>query len=273
MFTIGDFARHGSVSVRMLRHYDAIGLLRPAHTDPVTGYRFYEAAQLSQLNRVIALKDLGFTLDQVRSILDERVDVEHLCGMLRLRRAEQEAAVAEGAARLTRVEVRLRTIQREGHMNEQDVVVKTLPPVRVAELSGTAEGFGPEHIGPVIQPLYEELFRRLERAGVTPSGPGVAYYECAEDDVAVTVHAGVTVSAAPDARYDFDVVDLPGVERAATTVHHGSMDRVAPTHQALGRWIEANGYRSYGNSRELTLECDGDPETWVTELQEPVVPA
>jgi hypothetical protein len=64
MFSIGEFARHGRVSVRMLRHYDAIGLLRPASVDAATGYRFYQARQLAELNRIIALKDLGFTLQQ-----------------------------------------------------------------------------------------------------------------------------------------------------------------------------------------------------------------
>ena len=61
MLAIGDFTRLGRVSVRMLRHYDAIGLLRPAHVDPTTGYRSYRAAQLAELNRIVAFKDLGFT--------------------------------------------------------------------------------------------------------------------------------------------------------------------------------------------------------------------
>lgn len=90
MLTIGDFARHGRVSVRMLRHYDAIGLLRPARVDPASGYRLYAAAQLTTLNRVIALKDLGFTLQQVGTILTEQVSAGELRGMLRLRRAELE---------------------------------------------------------------------------------------------------------------------------------------------------------------------------------------
>src|SRR3954452_8113260 len=108
MFTIGDFAGHGRVSVRMLRHYDAIGLLRPAHVDPATGYRHYRAEQLMQLNRIVALKDLGFSLHQVRSILHDRVSAEELRGMLRLRRAELETVLAEAAARMARVEARLR---------------------------------------------------------------------------------------------------------------------------------------------------------------------
>ena len=84
MFSIGAFAKYGGVSVRMLRHYDAVGLLRPAHVDPHTGYRFYEADQLARLNRVIALKELGLTLDQVRAILDGELAAGELRGMLRL---------------------------------------------------------------------------------------------------------------------------------------------------------------------------------------------
>lgn len=133
MFTIGDFARHGRVSVRMLRHYDATGLLRPAHVDPVNGYRHYTAGQLARLNRIIALKGLGFTLRQVRDIVDEKAGAEELRGMLRLRRAELEAAVADARARLVQVEARLRAIESEGHMPTNDVVLKTVPTPRVAD--------------------------------------------------------------------------------------------------------------------------------------------
>ncbi|GAA2131381.1 MerR family transcriptional regulator [Kitasatospora kazusensis] len=272
MFTIGDFAKHGRVSVRMLRHYDAIGLLRPARVDPFNGYRCYEAAQLARLNRVIALKDLGFTLQQVQSILDEDVSADELRGMLRLRRADLAAAVAEAATRLTRVEARLRTIESEGHMPVDDVVVKRIPAVRVAELTGTAAGFEPEHISPVIGPLFEELCRRVTTAGLTPTGPSIAYYTPAGPDggEAVTVHAALPVAAAPQDGHDFAVVDLPAVENAATIVHRGSMDAVLSTAQTLARWIDGTGHRSTGYARELYLEADGDPETWVTELQEPI---
>src|SRR5256885_15638392 len=99
MFSIGDFARLGRVSVRMLRHYDAIGLLRPAAVDPASGYRFYRADQLRRLNRVIALKDLGFTLEQVQLILDDQVSIAELRGMLRLRRAPLAAPLAAGGGR------------------------------------------------------------------------------------------------------------------------------------------------------------------------------
>ncbi|MDI6100844.1 MerR family transcriptional regulator [Actinoplanes sp. NEAU-A12] len=271
MFSIGDFARHGRVSVRMLRHYDAIGLLRPAHVDPATGYRHYTAVQLARLNRIIALKDLGFTLQQVHDIVGGALGTEELRGMLRLRRAELAAAVTASTARLAQVEARLRAIESEGHMPSNDVVLKRIPPVRVAELTAVAASYQPQDIGPVINPLYDELFQRLGAAGVKPTGPGVAYYEDAADG-GITVHAAIAVSAGPGSG-DVVVRDLPAIEEAATIVHHGSMDAILPTEQALTRWIDANGYRAAGYAREVTLECPENRDDWVTELQVAVTKA
>src|SRR5215469_16795615 len=195
MFSIGEFARHGRVSVRMLRHYDAIGLLRPAKVDAGTGYRLYAAGQLADLNRVIALKDLGFTLQQVQAILAEQVSAAELRGMLKLRRAEIFDRIEVETARLARVEARLLTIEDEARVPVDGVVIKRLAPVRVAELTGTAASYEPEAITPVIQPLYHDLWQRLASAGICKSGPALAYYEDAPaGDGAVVVHAAVPVT-------------------------------------------------------------------------------
>ncbi|MFB6892309.1 MerR family transcriptional regulator [Kitasatospora sp. NPDC056327] len=274
MLNIGDFAKHGRVSVRMLRHYDAVGLLRPARVDPVSGYRCYEAAQLARLNRVIALKDLGFTLQQVRAVLDEEVDTAELRGMLRLRRAELAAAMAADAERLARVEARLRTIESEGTMSAQDVVVKRVPPVRVAELTGVAASYEPQDVGPVVGPLFDELCGRLAAAGIAHAGPSVARYEdTGEGDGSVLVRVAVPVPAGvgPSGEHGFGLVDLPAVEEAATVVHRGPLEDSLGSVQALARFIGDNGYRSAGYAREVYLECPEDPADWVTELQEPVV--
>ncbi|MET8467452.1 MerR family transcriptional regulator [Micromonospora zamorensis] len=270
MFTIGDFARLGRVSVRMLRHYDSIGLLRPASVDPHTGYRFYRADQLRRLNRVIALKELGLTLEQVRAIVDDAVDVAELRGMLRLRRSQLAEQLAADSARLTAVEARLRLIESEGRMTTQEVVLKEIVPVRVAELTAVAPSYQGEDIGPVIQPLYPELFRRLAGAGITAAGPSIAWYEPApgDDGDAVVVHAGVTVGVGAEAASDVAVVDLPAVRTAATIIHHGPMDDVEESMQVLARWIEDNGYRTDGFAREVYLDyCPDAPEKGVTELQ------
>ncbi|MGC1215401.1 MAG: MerR family transcriptional regulator [Micromonospora sp.] len=271
MFTIGEFARLGRVSVRMLRHYDSIGLLRPAAVGPHTGYRYYRADQLRRLNRVIALKDLGLTLDQVRAIVDDAVDVAELRGMLRLRRAQLAAQVAADTVRLAGIEARLRMIETEGRMTTEDVVLKQIASVRIAELTGLAPSYESPDISPVIQPLYPELFRRLESNHIRPTGPGIAWYEGYGEGEAVVVHAGVTVGVDPSAARDLTVVDLPDVAAAATIIHHGSMDEADRSIQVLARWIEENGYRAEGYAREVYLDyCQDEPEKGVTELQIPV---
>lgn len=272
MFSIGDFASLGRVSVRMLRHYDAIGLLRPARVDPASGYRFYVASQLAQLNRVIALKDLGFTLHQVQTMIDEKVEPGELRGMLRLRRAQLAEQMAEDNARLARVDARLRMIETEGHMDTGDVILKKVPAMRVAELSAPCASYQAPDITPALSPLYPQLMDRMEAAGVRMSGAPIAYYLPAPTgpgDESITVHAAFPFTGDPSADPGFGIVDLPAIE-AATLLHHGDMAEAFRTGQVLAKWIDDNSYRMVGTSlgREVYLDCPpGEFDKWVTELQ------
>src|SRR5262245_143538 len=90
MFRIGEFAQIGQVSSRQLRFYDHLGLLQPAHIDGDTGYRYYSIQQLPRLNRILALKELGFALEQIRPLLDDQIADPELRGMLHMKRAEVE---------------------------------------------------------------------------------------------------------------------------------------------------------------------------------------
>ncbi|MBD0321928.1 MAG: GyrI-like domain-containing protein, partial [Aldersonia sp.] len=159
----------------------------------------------------------------------------------------------------------------ENVMLTDDVVVKSLPAVRVAELSGKAADYQSGSIGPVISALFGDLHARLQTAGVPITGPAIAVYEDSPDgDGTVIVRATAPVNVDPSDDFDFTVRDLPAVERAATVVHHGSMDQVDVVWQALGRWIDTNGERTSGGAREQTLEYTEDPAGWVTELQFPL---
>lgn len=286
MLSIGDVARHGRVSVRMLRHYDAIGLLRPARVDQATGYRSYTAAQLARLHRIVALRGLGFALAEVAQLLDEQVSAEQMRGMLRLREAELHARIAADTTRLDQLRARLRTIESEGTMTTIDVTIKALPAARVAELTGTARGMEPQSIGPVVRGLYDRLAGALTRASLEPTGPAIAYYVEAGDDEHVEVHAALPVNApspvapssSPPSAVSLPdgvtIVDLPAVEQAATVIHEGSMDDCLPTYQALAVWIENAGYRDAGPGREISLACSPtDPDSWITEIQQPVTRA
>ena len=140
MFRIGEFSQIARVSGRLLRYYDSIGLLRPIRADPQTGYRYYSASQLAQLNRILALKELGLTLDQIGRMLDEKISADEIRGMLMLRKAELERSLDEEAARLRHIESRLRQIDEQGALRDYDVVVKSTPAQPFLALRATFPG-------------------------------------------------------------------------------------------------------------------------------------
>ena len=262
---ISDFARLGQVSVRMLRHYDAIGLLVPDHVDPASGYRSYSPEQLHVLNRIVALKDLGFTLEQVRSLLDEPVGPDELRGMLRLRQTELEEEARVVGTRLAAVESRLRMIEQESTVSP-DYVVKTIPALRLVAQVRTID---PGAIGENLEEMFESVaaagLRELEGALATP----VATYDMVEDGL--TVVAGYAWSGAAPA--GCEVVAL-SEQTAVCGVHLGEMARIQESWQALHRWTVENGYDFAGPPRELYVRAvPEDQADWVTELQQPVVVA
>ena len=142
MFKIGDFSRLAQVSVRMLRHYDKLGLLEPGYTDRFTGYRYYTVDQLPRLNRIVALNDLGLTLAQIADLLrkDDKLPPEQLRGMLVLRQAELERELGEKRWQLAQVEARLQQIEQENNPDPYEVVIKGLGSVPVASLRALAIG-------------------------------------------------------------------------------------------------------------------------------------
>ena len=270
MLNIGQFARLGQVSPRMLRHYDEIGLLRPEQVNRANGYRLYGPHQLGRLHRLLALRDLGFTLDQIRDLLDEDPPTEQLRGMLRMRQAEIELDVAEHKARLQRVEAHLRALERTTRVKLSDFVIKQTQPVRIAETTSAAPGFGPENIGPVFDRKLPEVWAHLHNAGVQP-GIAVAYYEWPADDGSVVVHLGFAIADKQIPETDtIRVVELP-VTTVASVVLRGPIAGIVPLYEDLVRWIEDSGHSLAGLSRELYHDWHADdPSPNVTELQMPI---
>ena len=122
MFRIGDFSRIARVSARLLRFYDEIGLFAPAHTDAQTGYRYYTVAQLGELNRITVLKELGFSLEQARDMLQSPPGATALRSMLLLRRLDAERTLAAEAQRLRQIETRIVQIETDQGLANVDAI-------------------------------------------------------------------------------------------------------------------------------------------------------
>src|ERR1041384_3567530 len=131
MFKIGEFSKMVQVPVPTLRYYDQMGLLKPVEVDRFTGYRYYSASQLPRLHRILALKGLGFSLEQIAAVLDEGLSPEEMRGMLRLRQAQIRQQLDEVQSQLVEVEMRLRQIEREETLSTYDVILKQVEPLLV----------------------------------------------------------------------------------------------------------------------------------------------
>lgn len=266
MLTIGAFAQIGQVTHRMLRHWDAAGLLVPAHVDASTGYRSYDPSQLERLHRIVALRQLGFGLEDIAQFLEAGVDAERLAGLLRVHRDEVEREHRLAAERLADVERRLRLIEQEHAMPTIEIVQKPLPAVRLVAASAPAD---PSDMPSVLGGLFDRVSDAIGAVSGAFETP-VAVYDLTDDGMTVT--CGYARSGeAPEGTHE---VILPAVDDAVCGIHLGPMDGITASWQAVHEAIAARGLRPSGPCREFYVRSYPDDQTdWVTELQQPVARA
>ena len=264
MFRIGDFSRLTQVTVKALRHYDQLGLLRPAHTDPLTGYRSYSAAQLPRLNRLLALKDLGLSLEQISPFLDAELSPEQLRALLLVKQAETRRQLESDAARLARIEARLRQLSGEGGP-AYDVVVKRVEAQRVASLRRVI----PERAA--IGDLFQQIGAYQRRHHLAATAWTVIWHDPDFREADVDAEATFATDDALPPDPAIRERELPAVAAMASVVHQGPRATIGAACMALLAWIEANGYRVAGPERVRAIERGG-PET-IAEIQVPVVVA
>lgn len=268
MLSIGAFARIAGVSPKALRIYDSMGLFRPAWVDRDSAYRYYSPAQLPELHRIVALRDAGMSLAEIRQALGDGRDLH---AALDERRAELERQRREIERRLASLDIRVEGASgREG----PDVVLRQVAREPVATLPlSLVPG------GDAGQAFYEleshvrDVGRRAHRppGGLVP-GPG--------DGGEIEIYVPLKGPIEPTARIGYRI--LPAA-RVATTLHRGDYRSMGTARRALDRWVVAAGLRRAGPLRVLYLQFGAEaelrvPAGWVvdsagdylTELQLPV---
>jgi DNA-binding transcriptional MerR regulator/predicted transcriptional regulator YdeE len=261
-----------------LRYYDQVGLLKPIEVDRFTGYRYYAASQLPRLHRILALKGLGFSLEQIATVLAEGLTPEQIRGMLRLRRAQISQQLVAMQDQLVEVEGRLQQIEREGQLSTYDVLLKQVEPLLVASVRALL----PNHsaVGSLFAEVYEAIGPHVgEALGPHPELGGqtlVLCYDTEFKEADVDGAAAFMLRCRVPERGRMRVHELPAA-LMATTVHQGSYNTIGEAHEAILKWIEANAYRIVGPDRELnlyhTMPIHLDDPSYVTEIQYPVAKA
>jgi DNA-binding transcriptional MerR regulator len=278
MLRIGEFSRLSQVTVKTLRHYDDIGLLKPSHVDPFSDYRYYTLDQLPRLHSIMALKSMGLSLEEIAQLLLEDLPPEQIRGMFRLKQTETQRRVHEEQARLAQIEFRLRQIEMVGSMHSVDIVIKRIDPFYALTLRRIAHNRQERHV------VAEPIATAIQRGAIKPSGAprfNVFYEEefhgeYDDYEIGIPVHATHSPQVPLPGVGTLQLRELPAIEAAATYLHQGDYDTLNEKYVFLQRWAVENGYKLGAVWRFVWHRGpmhDVDPSTYLTELQHPIEPA
>ncbi|MGG3281022.1 MerR family transcriptional regulator [Paenibacillus solani] len=270
MFKISAFSRLSKVSLKTLRYYDQIGILKPRKVDHDTGYRYYSADQLLELNRILIYKELGFTLPQIIQLLQEDITLENIQGMFKLKRSEIQQIIDTEQAKLVRIEERMQLIEKEGQFETgQEIRVKA----EGAQSFLFQTACGREEDIPDLFRQFDELLTKEIRQ--LTLGPQVVLWkeiDGKEDEFEFEVGYFLTcdLRSSPD---PFQLRTLPPEPMMATMAFHSNskFDGAACVH--LAKWIEKNNYQIKENEagRELYLPISAEQDAQFIEIQIPII--
>ena len=274
MFQIGEFSKIAQVSGRQLRHYDKLGLLKPAHIDPETGYRYYSAKQLPRLNRILALKELGLSLDQISRLLNDDISSDEIRGMLMMKKAQVEQTLREEMSRFRVIESRIEQIETEGELKDYDIVLKSIPKQHFLSVRKVCDDIN------VTRELSYEIHRLLP-AKIDSKYLGyfaAVLHSDVFDPQSLDLELGFLLNEPIDTRVplqhglEMTVRELPATDTMLTSVRVGTFEESHRCYSAMGIWAEDNGYQFVDKGREvfLSLAPPERAQETVCEIQYPV---
>ncbi|MCR5106848.1 MAG: MerR family transcriptional regulator [Lachnospiraceae bacterium] len=266
MLKIGEFSKLSRVSIRMLRHYDDIGLLKPARTDDFTGYRYYSEDQLFVIARITALKDMGFALADIVRILEIYDDKEKMEDFLVARQKELSKQAKETEYKLMLLDTARKRLRKEQKMSF-DVTVKSIPERYAATVH-------------MVVPHYEDEGMAWGMMGECkePLIPAEPCYAIAEflDDEFREENVEIIVSMAVKGKYEdtehVKFKTIPAI-KVASCVVKGNYDQMGDAYATVVSWIKKNGYKMNGpmfNIYHVGPVQTQNPEEFVTEACFPV---
>jgi DNA-binding transcriptional MerR regulator len=277
MFRIGDFSRLARVTIKTLHHYDEAGLLQPLRVDRATGYRYYSAAQLQTLHRILLLKDLGFSLEQIRELL--HANPESLATVLEQRRKDLAESIAADQSRLRRLEALQVSLIQVGETGQSTVLLRDAPAVEIYSVRQQVP-----HLGAPMQTLFEEAEAVVAAAQARSSAsPFTIFHDLEYREHDVDVEICIPVKHHVE-RLNTHV--LPRCPATGSITYRGPYEQTPIAYTQLLQWMDRSGMRLAGPLREIyhrygadqvgyalpTAVLANDSADFVTELQAPVTP-
>ena len=275
MFKIGEFSRLSHTSIRMLRYYDQFGLLIPERIDPVSGYRFYSADQISTVNKINRLKELGFSLALIKEMLSTS-EIETMTRYFELRKNELQDELSALETQRGLLKNAMEILRKDPSVMSYHVVLKEIPQMYVVSIRKIIPRYQDE--GMLWQTFYEQVMG-YEPKITFPHAHGKDDFACAlfhdteykEQDVDVELQSNVLGEAYEDSG-DLVFKTVPA-RKVASVTFNGPYEQMGVVTEQAAQWIENQGLKLAGpmfNIYKVSPAQDPNPDNWVTEACFPV---
>lgn len=269
MFRVGEFSNLSKISVKMLRHYDEIGLLIPSSIDDVTGYRYYSAAKLMEAQKIVSLKAMGFRLQEIKTILQEKRVGEDLLSNLQIKKEEHEKALKD-------LQIRIKSIDEYRRLLE--MTKEETYEIKLISLPQMYIGYIQEHISfineqvdlyvTLIEVLAKEKYNQIEGSPLF-----TIYYEGGCSDASIVLAVCKEVDKLYENTPFISFKKLDAVSKGVSVFHMGDYEGMDCAIRAAASWIEENDYHIAGEIMERyhrNVSNELDSSKWLTEVIIPV---
>lgn len=268
MFRIGEFSKLTQVSIRMLRYYDEVGLLKPEQTDKMTDYRLYTANQIPHLNKIIFLRNLGFQISEIAEAL-KQWENSFLEKLLENKRLQIEDVIREQQSRLSEIDLAMKDIGQNKIAVNCGVSIKSIPSYQVLSLRRIVLDYYCE--GQLWKEMSE--YAKCNRLNISDKTFTI-YHDADYKETDVDIEICSPVDTIVEGNLVFQFRKTEAVPIMACSLVYGSFENIAGTFLTFANWIqEHNQYRMAGGSRQIVHRGPWNEErveNYLTEIQIPL---
>lgn len=261
MLSIGQFSKICMVTVKALRHYDKIGLIKPESVNIYTGYRQYSEKQISQMLLINKLKYYGFSLSDIRDILAG----SEIIPKMKKQRDALKASVEKTTEIISELDRHIQNMERTGdimsYQNHYGVEIISTENMHVISCrqNMSVDEFGK---------YYGTLYKRVSDENIVLDGVCLAMYHDKEFD---PENSDIELALGVADKSKADKV-IPGTMCASAT-HIGAYSKLSEAYGAITKWIGENGYEIAAPPYEIYVKTQFDkipPDEWETKIFFPV---
>lgn len=268
LIKIGDFSKMSKITIKALRHYDRMNILKPECINAENGYRYYTSKQLFQAGKILWLKEMGFSLEEISSLFDKELSSDYFQKMLLKKMTTLNEIIHTETKKLQKISSYIKKNEEVCVMCK--VILKEIPEVIVASERKIIPNYD------TLFTVVPEMGEKMRRQGAVCREPFYCFNiyhdeDYKENDIDVEICEAVVDYCKNTEGVTYKKIEK--IEMAACIFHKGAYSKLANSYGEIFVWMDENGYKPIGNSRESFIDgCwnKDDPSEWLTEIQIPV---